>query len=223
MSQLALVPEKVYHVYTHANGFENLFYNEDNYHYFLRKYEEYILPIGETYAYCLMPNHIHFMIKIRSEKEILEYLRLKRLNKLKEQGIEEEESADEKRNLQNSKNLGGISANISKQFSNLFNAYTKAINKKLNRKGSLFTPNFKRKEINDDRYMKQLIAYIHKNPVHHGFTSKLTDWPYCSYHNYISEERAFINCQYMYDWFGSKELFVDFHKKIQLPVKLVLD
>ena len=105
MSQLVLQPETVYHIYTHANGFENLFNNDDNYSYFLKKYIEYIDPIAETYAYCLMPNHVHFMIKIRSEKEILMYLRLKQLNKLKEQGVEAEESVDEKRDLQGFQNL----------------------------------------------------------------------------------------------------------------------
>jgi len=112
MSQIALLPETVYHVYTHANGFENL---------------------------------IHFMIKIRSEQEVIEFINLKNLNKLKATGMEESVAA--KQHLQGFQNLGGVSTNISQQFSNLFNAYTKAFNKMHNRKGSLFIPNFKRKEI----------------------------------------------------------------------------
>ena len=49
--------DKFYHLYDHAVGDENLFRNENNYKYFLKKYAEYFNPIAETYAYCLMPNH----------------------------------------------------------------------------------------------------------------------------------------------------------------------
>lgn len=73
-----LYPEKVYHIYNHANGNENLFRNPANYSYFLEKYSEYIYPIAETYAYCLMPNHFHLMIKVRSENEIITFLKLRK-------------------------------------------------------------------------------------------------------------------------------------------------
>lgn len=64
----ALLPETVYHNYNHANGSEDLFRKDENYRYFLQKYSEYIYPIAETYAYCLMPNHFHLMVKVRSEE-----------------------------------------------------------------------------------------------------------------------------------------------------------
>jgi REP element-mobilizing transposase RayT len=54
-----------YHVWSHANGLENLFREEDNYLFFLTKYAIYIHPIAKTFAYCLMPNHFHLMIQIR--------------------------------------------------------------------------------------------------------------------------------------------------------------
>ena len=60
------------HIYNHANGFENLFLSDENHHYFLRQWAKYIEPIAGTYAYCLMPNHIHFLIKMRTEQELTE-------------------------------------------------------------------------------------------------------------------------------------------------------
>jgi REP element-mobilizing transposase RayT len=63
--------EKVYHVYNRANGKENLFKTDENFRYFLRKYVEYIFPVAETLAYCLMPNHFHLLLRIRSEHELL--------------------------------------------------------------------------------------------------------------------------------------------------------
>jgi putative transposase len=72
-----LLPYTVYHIYNHANGSENLFRCDENYHYFLRKYGEYMYPVVDTYAYCLMPNHFHLMVRVRSEAEVLAFLQKK--------------------------------------------------------------------------------------------------------------------------------------------------
>lgn len=59
------VPGSMYHVYGHANGNENLFIRPGNYPYFLLKYKQYMASYWKTYAYCLMPNHFHFMIEVK--------------------------------------------------------------------------------------------------------------------------------------------------------------
>ncbi|MBK8501465.1 MAG: hypothetical protein IPL46_04230 [Saprospiraceae bacterium] len=59
-----------------------------------------------------------------------------------------------------------------------FNGYTKAINKRYRRYGSLFAPRFRRLEVSTDDYAKRLIRYIHTNPVHHGFCKEIREWPY---------------------------------------------
>jgi putative transposase len=56
-----------YHVWTHANGIENIFREEENYYFFLSKYSFYLSPVVKTFAYCLMPNHFHFMIKVKED------------------------------------------------------------------------------------------------------------------------------------------------------------
>jgi len=67
---IPLEPNKHYHIYNHANGFESLFIEDENYRFFLRKYKQYILPIADTLAYCLMQNHFHLFIKIKDENII---------------------------------------------------------------------------------------------------------------------------------------------------------
>lgn len=219
MTQELLLPETVYHVYTHANGFENLFNSEENYRFFLKKYTHHIYPIAETYAYCLMPNHLHLMIKIRSEKEVLEFIHLK---KLKDTEVKNE-FINEDRTLQGLKTLGEFSNIISSQFSHLFNGYTQAFNKIHNRKGSLFIPNFKRKKANNEKYMSHLICYIHNNPIHHGFVKNLTDWTFSSFHTYLSDKKTNLNKMYMHDWVGNNDEFIKFHKKSILPLKLMFE
>jgi hypothetical protein len=68
-----LQPDSSYHIFNHANGFENLFRCEGNYWYLLLKYQLYIEPIAETYAYCLMTNYFHLVIRIR-KREVIEGL-----------------------------------------------------------------------------------------------------------------------------------------------------
>ncbi len=153
-----LLPGLTYHIYNHANGDENIFREERNYPFFLQKYEKHITPIAETYAYCLMPNHFHLLLKIKDEQTI---------------------------NFQGFKNLEGF---VSKQFSNFFNSYSKSFNKTYNRRGSLFNPRFKRKVITSDEQFQSTFLYIHLNPVKHGFTNNEEDWKWSSLHKYISRE-----------------------------------
>ncbi len=197
--QIPLQPHTVYHIYTHANGEENLFRSPDNYHYFLDKYTQHIYPVVNTYAYCLMPNHPYLVVKIKSEEEILKYVRTKK---------EEEHST-----LQDFENLGGVSKYISQQFSNLFNAYTLAFNKKYSRRGSLFRSNFKRKVINNRNYFTQVIAYVHSNPVHHGFRPSPLDWDFSSIHAYWLEKQTRIYRKPFEEQFNSKTELLEYHKK----------
>lgn len=195
--QPAFEPNAIYHVYTHANGNESLFRSDKNYHYFLERYSYHIYPIAETFAYCLMPNHLHLMVRFRSEKEVLNYVCRKKEPPLTLQGFE---------------TLGGFSNTISRQFSHLFNGYTQAYNKQYDRRGSLFIPNFKRKLVKEEVYFTRLIAYIHNNPVHHGFVRNFLDWPHSSIHAYLNQKPTRLNRMFLQDWFGDRDALLKFHQ-----------
>lgn len=55
----------IYHIYSHANGKDLLFVEDSNYQYFLARLLKYIIPVAEIYAYCLMPNHFHLLIRFK--------------------------------------------------------------------------------------------------------------------------------------------------------------
>ena len=61
----ALEPGKYYHIFNHAAGKLNLFASDKNYLYFLEKYTLHLQDIVSTFAYCLLPNHFHFLIQIK--------------------------------------------------------------------------------------------------------------------------------------------------------------
>jgi putative transposase len=190
-------PGKLYHVYTHANGFENLFRSDENYRYFLKRYKHFITPIAATWVYCLMPNHIHFLVEVKMEAEIESTFKSSKVYKPKDT------------------NLGGLSETekrISKQFSNLFNSYTKAYNKMYQRRGSLFIPNFKRAEVTTEDYISNIIVYIHRNPVHHGFAKSMADWAWSSYQAFLTDTPTELKREEVLKWFGNREEFLKFHQ-----------
>lgn len=202
-----MLTQTCYHLYTHANGFENLFRSEENYRYFLSRYEHFIPSVADTLAYCLMPNHIHFLIRIKTEEEIKSAFEFK----------------SSKVSSLSQTNLGGfeVEKRISQQFSNLFNSYTKSFNKMYSRKGSLFIPNFKRKEVTDNTYFTQLIHYIHANPVHHGFVKNIADWRWSSFSDILQEEPSLVKREEIIRWFGNKEEYLRFHlRPIDVRIKI---
>jgi len=55
----------IYHIYSHANGKDLLFVEDSNYQNFLDRLSKYISPVAEIYAYCLMPNHFHLLVRFK--------------------------------------------------------------------------------------------------------------------------------------------------------------
>ena len=62
--------ETTYHLYNRGNNGETIFRQDENCRYFLKQYLKHFHPIAETFAYCLLPNHFHFVVRIRAQAEI---------------------------------------------------------------------------------------------------------------------------------------------------------
>jgi putative transposase len=60
-----------YHIYNRGINSCNLFVEPGNYEHFLRLYDKYITPVAEAYAWVLMPNHFHLLVKIRDVSEAI--------------------------------------------------------------------------------------------------------------------------------------------------------
>lgn len=190
---IPLHPGGLYHLLNRANGDEKLFREEQNYFYFLTKYQQHVSPVAYTLAWCLLPNHYHFLVRIKPVEAIRERFELK-----KKKGPE---------------NDSLLPLFIMQQFSNWQNAYAKAVNKMYCRKGSLFMDYLRRVEINADRQMGNTIFYIHKNPVHHGFAKEIGNWPWTSYKEYVSGKLNFVDSREIAAWFGTVENFIQFHQQ----------
>jgi putative transposase len=53
----------LYHIYNRGNNKQTIFFTRENYLYFLNKIKKYISPHCNIIAWCLMPNHFHFLIQ----------------------------------------------------------------------------------------------------------------------------------------------------------------
>ncbi len=96
---------------------------------------------------------------------------------------------------------------ISQSFANMFNAYAKAINRRYNRKGSLFQRKFKRAIIDSEEYLREVIIYINLNPVYHKFVNKAEKYKYSSYNALVSNKPTQLKREEVIDLFEDKENF----------------
>lgn len=163
-------PNTLYHIYNQGNNQQIIFPQKRNYLYFLEKVRKELLPVADIIAYCLMPNHFHFLV-YTNEISCTEVF-----NK----------TTGERNFCQQV---------ISKQLGILLSSYTRAINKQEGRTGALFRPSTKRKEcfyegwktVNgklENQYAQNCLHYIHNNPQKAKIVTQPTDWPFSSARDY---------------------------------------
>lgn len=191
-----LFPETFYHVYNRGINGENIFKQERNYAYFLQRYAYQIAPIAETYAYCLLKNHFHVLIKTKSESEI-------KANCLKQK-------EDAPKSISSTQDRSA-SWHISNQFAKLFNGYSQAVSKAVGRTGGLFEEPFRRIHVDSDAYFTFMIHYIHFNSQKHGFVDDFRDYPHSSYHSHLSAKTTQLNRNEVLNWFGNRHEYEKFH------------
>ena len=198
---ISFLPDNYYHLYNRGNNRQAIFFEQENYLYFLRGMKKYLLPIVDIIAYCLMPTHYHLMVRVKETSEV----------------------------SKTSEVLTGVSAGMKK----LSISYTKAINKRFGRVGSLFQGAFQAKAIKNSKYLLHLCRYIHMNPVKDGLVASPNDWPYSNYLEWIGKrdgimfDRNFLEDQFsnlneykkfILDDQFSRQLPEDFIREAEYPV-----
>ena len=183
--RIRIEPDKFYHIWNRGNNRENLFYASANYEYFLRMYAELLDPVAETYAFCLLPNHFHILIRTKSFPVLVSPMA--ETNKTKNP--------------------------VSLAFQRFFTAYSQAINIQQHRTGSLFQKPFKRLEIKSARQLSNLVHYIHTNPQRHRIIDDFRQYPWSSYERILISRPSKLKKEEVLQWFRNKENYLNYHAR----------
>ncbi|MGB0931989.1 MAG: transposase, partial [Chitinophagales bacterium] len=144
-----MIAGEFYHIFNRGNNREIIFKEPRNYAFFLQKFKHYLGDKVEVHAYCLMPNHFHFLSKA---KPITDKLK----SKIEQGGT--------KRGLAFLSGDVPASTFYESQFASLFKSYTNAINKQEeNRFGGLFKAKFRRTLVKDKKDFLHFLCYVHHN------------------------------------------------------------
>jgi len=99
-------------------------------------------------------------------------------------------------------------------------SYTKAINKKFERHGSLFQHHSKAKHVDDESYLITLLTYIHQNPVRSNLVAKAEDWEFSSYRDYIDLRKGtLLNKTVVKGIFPTVEELKEFTEKAMIKIE----
>jgi putative transposase len=104
--------------------------------------------------------------------------------------------------------VGDIS--ISRIVQHLAFRYARYINRQQNRIGHLFQGRFKSILVDEDRYLKELVRYIHLNPVRAHLVSSPEDYMWSSHRAYMNRDE--------FTWLTQERLLKRFHHDPQLAV-----
>lgn len=177
----------VYHLYNRSINRELLFREEKDYRLFLEKVVKYLWNYLEFYAYCLIPNHFHFLVSVKTKDREIELI------------LENEKTKCAKLFLENKISINKF---LEDQFRRLFSSHAMYYNLFYGRQGSLFQKRPKRVAVKTIEKQLRQICYIHHNPIHHFFVKEFDNWKYSSYKLFLTSDKSFINRKKVFQLFG---------------------
>jgi putative transposase len=192
-----------YHLLFKSNDGILLFRNDEDRTCFLEKFSQFTRSIFNYQAYCMLDNHVHFIISVKE-------------NTLLQQSIAG--INDGKKTVAMKKFLGDpvnelfTDELIERQINSFMVSYANSYNKTYKRNGGLFQSPFRRSTINEDAHLQQAIIYVHANAQKHGLIKDYRLYAYSSY-NEILSGKSFVNVDDVINFFGGTKQFIDLHEQ----------
>jgi putative transposase len=189
-----IYPNQYYHVYNRGSEKRTIFYDDRDYGYVLEKIIFYrdIINI-KCLAYCLLPNHYHFILKGPSTPGVVDPRGRYKLNVNQFKG-----------------------SAIAKFMGLLANSHTKYFNCKYDHSGRLFQGPFQYKLITDDNYLRNLVYYINLNPLKHRIVKNIEDWLYTSHYDYFDKKKdRLVDDEFLVDFDDYKEDLISYIEDVR--------
>lgn len=158
-----LEANRIYHIYNQGNRKQSVFFKHEHYLRFLVLVRRYISSNCTILAYCLMPNHYHFLIETN-----IKSIAPKKVGNI-------------------------VSTELSNGFRMLQSSFAQIINVERNETGSLFKQKAQAKLVDEsDELLSTVFNYIHQNPVKAGLANELSDWENSSYRDFAGIRKGTI-------------------------------
>jgi REP-associated tyrosine transposase len=165
---MQFIDRGIYHIYNRGNNKQPIFFNDNNYLHFLKKVSKEIAPHCDILAYCLMPNHFHFLVQVRSLLA----------QAFKQIDIKESISQNGRISMQSERHP------LSSAIGILLSSYSQAVNRQNGTTGSLFQQKTKAKFLDSINLGLTVFHYIHQNPIEAGLVQRMEDWEFSSFRDY---------------------------------------
>ena len=68
---------KYYHIYNRGIDRKAIFKQNENYEFFLTRIGKYLSAVLDLYAYCLLKNHFHLMVRIKDMHSFIELYKMR--------------------------------------------------------------------------------------------------------------------------------------------------
>ena len=190
---MEFIKGELFHIYNGGNNSDKVFYSRRNYLFFIEKMNTYISPYADILAWCLMPNHFHFMVSVNEVELMLP------------NGLNHVEIIDP---LTGTERVGIKTRTFNQSIGIMLRSYTNAIHNQEGRTGALFQEETKAIILTDNisyipsyfpsafgaiitayqdddmSYAERCFHYIHQNPVSSHMVKKAEDWEFSSYRDY---------------------------------------
>jgi len=185
-----LEPGYYYHIFNRGNNSQKIFYTRENYLFFLKKMKEHIPQFASFVAWCLMPNHFHWIVFVHKDR--IE--------------VENSHSMTSSHAMTNPQ-YPTKSRTFNCEIGILLRSYMRAIQKQEKITGSIFQQHTGIKPLVDEikiepsywntafgtlinipagkSYLQTCIEYVHQNPVYSGLVKDARDWEYSSYRDFV--------------------------------------
>lgn len=163
----------LFHVMTRGNNKQEIFLDDQDRISFTARLRRIKSETAfQLYAYCLMSNHIHLLLRVKD-------------------------------------------VSLSEIMQRLLTGYVREFNRKWDRRGRLFEDRFKWLHCQQDSYFRELVRYIHMNPVAAGLVEAPQLWPWTGYRELIDAERSdLIDASFVRSMIGPAEVIHDFTLKL---------
>lgn len=186
----------LYHIYNRGNNSQKIFYNRENYLFFLKKIRQYVLPYADILAWVLMPNHFHIMVYVKAVSVDMVFT----------ESLTPSETLS-KHHIQPKSRTFNNAVGI------MLRTYARAIQKQEKMTGSLFQEHTKAScltnpdenefnwfyedyelqnnyVITKQDYPTVCFRYIHENPVKSSLCHSIVEWEFSSAPDYFANRKG---------------------------------